>query len=913
MSERRHFISRFTPSRTDPADLESILVQRHDLLRDAVERAAESARSRDKHHLLFIGPRGSGKTHFVTLLFHRVDAIDELKDKLRIAWLNEDETCPRVLDLLLRIHSALEKKYPMEFPADFADDLRGASEEQATARLIAMLLQRLGDRYLLVIVENLDELFKSIGETGQKALRALLQNHPVICLVATAQGLFDGVQKRSAPFFGFFQIEHFKPLSVDEATELLANIARLNGDAALTEFLQTSSGRARIRVLHHLSGGNHRIYIVLSEFITRDSVEELVRPFEEMIDELTPYYQERVRWLAPLQRRIVEFLCRQQQPTAVKAIASSLFASHQTITSQLKTLRELGYLESYPRGRESLYELSEPLMRLCVEVKENQRREPLRLIVDFLRVWYDEPQLEGHLQKLPDGAAERFYVTRALEMLRSELLSLRAKYLLDDLARYGRRSKLGRQVLAELTDELLKSTRSALDAKDGQKAIVHLTHCIKSKILVNELLVVRGIVHHSEGRADDALSDYNAAIAISNTQPHSMTLALVHRGKLHAEADRTQDALSDFAAAVQTPNAPSELVAEALLGRARAHHRLGHHERVVDDLSILLELNHVPQDLAIRARFERVDEAYVAVNRPADALADANAVLVVSELSPSLMAEAHCMRGIAHVAMAQEQQAQQDFSAVLGMDSAPQRWIAAALAVRAQLANHDHPHDAIADLTALLALSEAPAPVIREALLDRAALHHRLGSTEQEIADYTRVLELGGTEIDARVRALFYRAAARFRLSRWDQGLEDLDAACGTVEQHPFVRHAPVEVLIETILRSGLGEAIWANRISSVLGVYAKHGLLAELGAGLVRSLNALPGAGLDASGLDAWRKAWFGAGEGHDALRVPFRIFSTGIDYLKTGDRGVLLDRLKEERRVLVEALKLDDAGGDG
>ena len=48
------------------------------------------------------------------------------------------------------------------------------------------------------------------------------------------------------------------------------------------DFLATSRGQARVRALHHLSGGNHRIYIVLSQFITRDSIEALVEPFMQM-------------------------------------------------------------------------------------------------------------------------------------------------------------------------------------------------------------------------------------------------------------------------------------------------------------------------------------------------------------------------------------------------------------------------------------------------------------------------------------------------------------------------------------------------------------------------------------------------------------------------------------------------------
>ncbi len=133
-------------------------------------------------------------------------------------------------------------------------------------------------------------------------------------------------------------------MSVAEAIELLLKIAREDGAQPLATYLQTPEGRSRVRALHHLAGGNHRVYIVLAELIDRESLDELVGPFEKMVDELTPYYQERLRWLAPQQRRIVELLCTQTAPVPVKSIAHQLFATEQTVAAQLKRLRELGYV-----------------------------------------------------------------------------------------------------------------------------------------------------------------------------------------------------------------------------------------------------------------------------------------------------------------------------------------------------------------------------------------------------------------------------------------------------------------------------------------------------------------------------------------------------------------------------------------
>jgi tetratricopeptide (TPR) repeat protein len=88
--------------------------------------------------------------------------------------------------------------------------------------------------------------------------------------------------------------------------------------------------------------------------------------------------------------------------------------THQTASGQLKDLREKGYVTSEAIGRESFYELREPLMRFCLEVKK-QRGELIRLYVDFLRLWYTQPELQQLLQLLPDDALEREYLLKAIQ------------------------------------------------------------------------------------------------------------------------------------------------------------------------------------------------------------------------------------------------------------------------------------------------------------------------------------------------------------------------------------------------------------------------------------------------------------------------------------------------------------------
>jgi hypothetical protein len=79
-----------------------------------------------------------------------------------------------------------------------------------------------------------------------------------------------------------------------------------------------------------------------------------------------------------------------------------------------------------PVGRESYYELREPLMRLCVEVKKH-RDEPIRLVVELLRSWYTSEELQKKLDTLPREVAgprsEREHILAAMSQYqRAEVL-----------------------------------------------------------------------------------------------------------------------------------------------------------------------------------------------------------------------------------------------------------------------------------------------------------------------------------------------------------------------------------------------------------------------------------------------------------------------------------------------------------
>ncbi len=391
------FIWRFSPNQTDPELLEAIFVGREPLLQNILEKIADAATSGSTHHVLLYGPRGIGKSHFTSLLHHRLLSDKNLSEALHIAHLNEDETTTSMVQLLVRIYRSLCKAYPDAYSAEWLDELINQPTNEITGVLTRRLAARFETCKLVILVENLNLLFENLGKAGQHELRTFLQEHPFACVIATSQQLFKAVTDRSEPFFGFFQQIQLKPLSLQDAQSLLAKIAQAKGQDELAAFLNTPDGRGRVRAIHDLAGGNHRVYIVLSGFVTRESLDQLVAPFQKMADDLTPYYQERLRWISPLQRQIVELLCREHRTLNPKEIARRLLGDQNSIGKQVRELSNIGYLTSTKRGRETFYELSEPLMRLAYEVKEQSL---LEMLIEFLRIWYRPDQM----QKLRNGS-----------------------------------------------------------------------------------------------------------------------------------------------------------------------------------------------------------------------------------------------------------------------------------------------------------------------------------------------------------------------------------------------------------------------------------------------------------------------------------------------------------------------------
>ncbi|MBF0383512.1 MAG: tetratricopeptide repeat protein [Magnetococcales bacterium] len=403
--------SRYNPQLMTAEDLERLFVGRENLIEEVMDGLTASIVGEGKHFFLLIGPRGSGKTHFVHLIANRMRENKETDGKFLLAHFKEEEwEIDSYLEFLLQIlHSLGQEKGGKKFLEEEANIRAGYNSKNHAASVRATeksLIKFTNGKTLLLICENLADLLAGLGSDGQWKWRSFIQEHPFWTILAASPSLSESIRKKESSFYGFFNINNLGPLANgDEVVDLLKKRAIGAGTKAgeeLAESLETPLGRARAGAIHHLSGGNHRACVTLFPFLTKESLYELTEPFAKMVDDLTPYYQSRIKDLSPGQRKITSFLARMHKPTAVGDVASHCLMTPQTAAKEIARLGDHGVVLRHKRGKKTLCELAEPLMRLCFEVKDN-RSEYLQLFVDLLRGWFSVKELQERHDKLDLG------------------------------------------------------------------------------------------------------------------------------------------------------------------------------------------------------------------------------------------------------------------------------------------------------------------------------------------------------------------------------------------------------------------------------------------------------------------------------------------------------------------------------
>ena len=951
--------SRYSPGNMDRESLEAVFVGRDDVMKDVLSRIATSIRGPQKHYVLLVGPRGSGKTHLLALAYHRLMArfeADDAGNRVAIALLNEEEWgVASYLDLVVRILRALAEEEP-QLNAEIANVYDRFSKDPVSAEAFAVgLLRRHSEgKTLLLLCENLVDLFQGLGDEGQKRWRSAIQQDGNWAIVATTPQLFAAVTLQKNPFYGFFTIRKLEQIDLDTGIDLLAKKAIHEDKSDLADFLRTPLGRARARAVHHLAAGNHRAYVVLFDFLDKESLEDLIGPFMHMVDDLTPYYQDRMRQLAPAQRKIIEFLCLEGTPATVKDISTSCLMSQQTAAKQIGELVTAGFISRNQSGRNTFCELSEPLMRICIEVKDNKTQH-FRLFVEFLRYWFTARELERrhtvHKHDASLADLDRVHVEEAVRCSFADRKEPFADALHDEARRcLDAGDYLG---LAKIQEVLARDDGSAgdygmwvhalVEAGDGHSAVAVGREAAARHPEDGALLLYLTEAYFAEEQFGEALATVDQAIALDEQAVHhcaraNILLRLERFEEAIAEAEAMLEAEPDHWHSIEQITqglvglgrvadaearaqdvvelAPSE--PRALLAACRFHASQRQLDRALElvDRALSIDPDHQEARQVRGAilfhmadyRGAAVELRQFASSHPqsvpahcqlADALLSSGQFEEAIEIAEHLLdidpehSHAYLVRGCALVELGRSEEAIAALDQLLPANHCPYLLIAASYARRSG--------ESEAAERYLGRVAEKD-PDNRELWVERCRLDIELGEFGGAVASATRVQELPGGSLLGRLLAA--QAVAAGRPLR-----EALETAGACVEAEQFEgdeqlhQGAIVAILTTSVRNFGpryLPEGLL--KLRSLLANLLHEGVLGRILTGLL-----MEKAWRFAGSLDEWVNA---LGELASSLadledcQIPLRMLRAAVAYTKTGDEKKLLSLPLEQRQLLQEVL---------
>ncbi len=382
----------FGAKSVNPEILEKLLVGRKKLV-DSLERnLRDIALNGVNHQALLVGQRGSGKTHILRVLYHRIQDLLEAK-KLVVAYFTEEEYgIAGYLDFLIRIINAFMRwnevdKAALEQQIDRIREMPSVNQVQMAEKVIA---EYAGEKPLVIFCENFDEILEALGEDGQSSLRAWMYRHNRISIIATSQALSPDLGREDRPFYGFFSPIYLKKLDYEDSLQLLQTLAEVEGRAELADYLKEDKGKAKVRAIYEVVKGNHRLLVTFYEFLKADALAALSVTFIKTMNDLKPYYETFIRYLPPQQRKILYYLALAKLPQKGTDIAKNCFIAEKSISKELSELQRRNVLETHPDPddkRNKFYEVAEPLLRIAIEIGE-QKEGITSLFIDFLALYY---------------------------------------------------------------------------------------------------------------------------------------------------------------------------------------------------------------------------------------------------------------------------------------------------------------------------------------------------------------------------------------------------------------------------------------------------------------------------------------------------------------------------------------------
>jgi Tfp pilus assembly protein PilF len=404
---------------------------------NSIIAALKKQKGKSLQHFLITGKRGMGKS----TLLRRIDLeanSEPLSDKLIAVRLGSEQY------KLSRLYKLWEEviKYLTAVNPQMEDQRKKLSDERNyEEHIIQIILDYLNTQHktLLLLIDNFDQFIDKISEKEQHAFREILIQYP-IQIIGNSVFYDEHFYSYNKPFFDFFKPVHLKNLEKKEAEEFILQLAKNENIEGFETIIKKQKGK--IQTLRILSGGVPRTLVILLSILSKNNTGSAIDYLHEMLEQVTPLYQDRMKALSSQQQEIMHHLAISWDRTPVKELAKEMRLPSKSISAQLVQLENNGYINKINTSNRNLfYEIDERFFNIWLLMSEASAYDSKRVIwlTRWLDMFYEFDELEDFALSCNKSLKEsrpmnRFLVVQAL--IESKRLTATVKNkIIDDVSK----------------------------------------------------------------------------------------------------------------------------------------------------------------------------------------------------------------------------------------------------------------------------------------------------------------------------------------------------------------------------------------------------------------------------------------------------------------------------------------------
>lgn len=293
---------------------------------------------------------------------------------------------------------------------------------------------------LLLLVDNVGDLFRKFNKQENHALRELLVSNKHIKLIGGTAVRLDELETHDAPYFDLFKEHHLAGLNQQEVIALLGHYARKNNSKEVERVVKEEPHR--VDHLRILTGGVPRTIMLLLDVFDKDGDASVFDDLRRTLDLVTPLYKHRMDELSPQKQKIVHALAMNWDGMSAGEIGAATRLESKVASAQLGQLVREGFvLRDETSTKNHFYQLAERFFNIWYLMNNAQRNgaAKVRWLTRFFELWCDEKGLTERatkhaatLRSWQGNPSDHLLVTNA--MLGSELLDVGIKEQLYERA-----------------------------------------------------------------------------------------------------------------------------------------------------------------------------------------------------------------------------------------------------------------------------------------------------------------------------------------------------------------------------------------------------------------------------------------------------------------------------------------------